>query len=234
MAMKDWSFGKLVGIFFGGLVGVIGVGLLAVKMISGDNASQSVEPRKAPVPTAVTSPARAAAAAPKAPSTVSTEATQIPEDIVSVQLESTQKALREAQESALALEKRLAQALAARDEANAKQIQALRGEMQSLNKRLLALEQDRLLNTNVQIIRPSSGTNSGGQGEGASTAASAAYTPPKGFVVRATMGDRVWLSDGTREISVLKGQEPPKPSAARPEKPAQPRHSGPAVSSAQP
>ena len=227
MAIKHWSFGKLVGVVFGGFFGFIAISLFAIKLISGGNGTpDTLKPRKSPevnssVLTANPSQTRAVAAP---------GAQVAPADIVSVQLEGTQRALREAQESARALEQKLAQALSERDGALVKQFQSLRDDMQALNKRLFALERSQMLSTDVQIIRPSSATPDASD-QGQPAAANDLYTPPKGFVVRATMGDRVWLSDGTREISVLKGQEPPK--ATTHAKAPPPSRRQPIVSSAQ-
>ncbi len=217
--MKNWSFGKLVGVFGGGFFGFIAVSLFAIKLISSENATQDAPQPRANRQAASIPAERHASATPEQAGSI---------DIVSVQLESTQKALREAQESAQALEQKLAQALSDRDSDIATQFQGLRNDVQTLNKRLVALEQIQLRGTDVQIVRPSS--TEPGTVERPATV-DATYTPPKGFVLRATMGERVWLYDGAKEISVLKGQEPPKPGA--PKKAPQQR-TKPIISAAQP
>lgn len=218
--MKSWTFGKMMAVAGGGFVAFILITVVAINSLAGKKRSSqqpAVRPANAPV-AAAEAPVKAPVGAPVKTASAQT-AQSVGPDIVSVQLESAQSALREAREETRSLEQRLATALANRDESAAKQTQTLIGEIQALGKRIRALEEDRLLTTDVKVVRAGDNTvNEGTEAQPAAPSQTHQYTPPKGFVVRAELGNRVWLSDGKREISVLKDQEPPKatPPQAKP------------------
>lgn len=218
--MKNWSFGKILAVAGGGFVAFILVVVVAINTFAGKKSAQAPTRAQATAPVDATRPTTGQVVPARAQA-ASAQAQIVGPDIVSVQLEGAQQALREAKEATQALEQKLAQALAKRDETATKQTQLLMGEIQALGKRIRALEEDRLLATEVQVIRP--GANGDGKQDQTSqtSASTAQYSPPAGFVVRAELGNRVWLSDGNREFSILKGQQPPK-KATQPakEKPA--------------
>lgn len=218
--MKNWSFGKLVSVFFGGIVGVITIAVVAINLLAAKPESQNRRvPQQAGTP-------RKAEPVSIAPAPVQTEGAIVP-DIVSVQLEGAQNALRQANEDRKALEQKFANALAVRDEAwNAKE-QAFNAQFLALSNRLKALEEDRTLNPGVAVIGPE--TRAAGEDQPTTKPTlTTTYTPPKGYVVRAELGDRVWLFDGTNEVSMLKTDAPPKPPV-RTTKAADAKASGPAV-----
>ena len=207
--MKNWSFAKLMAVVGGGFVAFVIVGLTAVKMTSGTSNPQKRSPAQ-PQSSVVN---RGEDAATAAPSSQAQQSTGVGLDIVSVQLEGAQTALREAKEATQALEKKVAQALANRDESTNKQVQGLLDQINALNKRLTALEEDRLLNSGVSVVKADA-TGQGAEETSADTSAKAAYVPPKGFTLRAELGNRVWLFDGHREFSMLKTDTPPTAPAA--------------------
>ncbi|ANN80819.1 hypothetical protein BAU07_26185 (plasmid) [Bordetella flabilis] len=200
-----------MAVFGGGFVGFIVVSVLVIHLLKPKAQKASIPAHFNTVqeaPSAKTAAAHIATPVPAAPAAVA-PATVGP-DIVSVQLESTQSALRQAKEDAQSLENKLTKALASRDETAAKQAQLLITRIESLDKRIRALEEDRMLNPGVSVVfsdtgRPVKTVDS------VPEHTNAPYTPPKGFVVRAELGNRVWLSDGQREISILKTDAPPKP-----------------------
>ena len=220
MKKKTWSFGKLVSVFFGGLVGVIVLAVVVIKLLAPKPASQSPSaPQQASTPQKTETVSISAAP-------VQTQG-MIGPDIVSVQLESAKNALREAKEDSKALEQKFANALAVRDQAWNGKEQAFNAQVLDLSKRVKALEDDRKLNPGVAVVGPEKHAAEEEQ-PATKPAPKTAYTPPKGYVVRAELGDRVWLFDGTNEISMLKTEAAPKPPV-RTTKAAEAKTTGPAI-----
>ncbi|OAD16428.1 hypothetical protein A3839_28140 [Achromobacter insolitus] len=225
--MKNWSFAKLMAVLGGGFVAFVIAGLVVVRMISGTGNAQ----KRTPTQPQVSDVNRGVDAAKTASPSQAQQSTGVGLDIVSVQLEGAQTALREAKEETQALEKKVAQALANRDEANNKQIQGILEQITSLNKRLTALEEDRLLNSGVSVVKPEA-TGQGADETSADTPAKATYVPPKGFTLRAELGNRVWLFDGHREFSMLKTDPPPKAPAVAANGTAQRERQAPKITAA--
>jgi len=197
-----------MAVFGGGFAAFIAIAVMAVNMLA---AKPSTQKRPAAQQTSVAASSTSRATA--APSASTQPEGSVGLDIVSIQLESAQSALREAKKETLALEKKLAKALANRDEVVTKQTVALQEQIQALGKRIRALEEDRMLNSGIAIIGPDVSTQ---ERADEPKPTNAAYVPPKGFLVRAELGNRVWLSDGHREFSVLKTEAPPKFPAPTP------------------
>jgi len=225
--MKNWSFAKLMAVVGGGFVAFVIVGMVMVKMTSGAGNAQ----KRSPTQPQAGEVNRDVEAGKTASSSQAQQSTGVGLDIVSVQLEGAQTALREAKEATQALEKKVAQALANRDEVNSKQTQGILEQITSLNKRLTALEEDRLLNSGVSVVKPEA-TGQGADETSADTPAKAAYVPPKGFTLRAELGNRVWLFDGHREFSMLKTDPPPTAPAAAAKGAAQRERQAPKVTAA--
>jgi len=204
--MKNWSFGKLIGVGVGGFVSFIIVAVLVIKMISPKSSEQRATTRSQTGSAVQIKPAPKESISATVTAAPTPQQSSVNPDIVSVQLESAQIALREARDATKTLENKLATALATRDDAANKQAQALQEQILVLSKRLSSIEDARTLNPGITVIGPN---QSAPASELNSPKTSNAYTPPKGFTVRARLGDRVWLTDGQREISVLKTEPPP-------------------------
>lgn len=188
--MKNWSFAKILMVAGGGFVALVVFAVVAINMLAKPQTSVNSTPSKIKV-----------AAAQRA------EASQelLGPDIVSVQLESAQAALREARQETKSLEQKLQVTFDKRDEQIAQVISSINEELQKISKRLVVLEEAMSTPTDFAVVRPQRFASV----EDAPTPAVKAeeFSPPPGFSIRAEVGDRVWLSDGKREISVLKSQQ---------------------------
>lgn len=201
--MKNWSFAKIMVVAGGSFAGLILFAALAINMLAKPQTGGS----------STSSRVKAAAAQ-------RNEASQelLGPDIVSVQLESAQAALREARQETKSLEQKLKGTLEQRDEQLGQVISSINEELQKISNRLLVLEEARATQTGFAVVRPQRFSNS--TGEQTTAPSTETFSPPPGFTVRAEMGDRIWLTNGKREISVLKSELQAKASAEnkKPEK----------------
>lgn len=201
--MKNWSFAKIMVVAGGSFAGLILFAALAINMLAKPQTGGS----------STSSRVKAAAAQ-------RNEASQelLGPDIVSVQLESAQAALREARQETKSLEQKLKGTLEQRDEQLGQVISSINEELQKISNRLLVLEEARATQTGFAVVRPQRFSNS--TGEPTTAPSTETISPPPGFTVRAEMGDRIWLTNGKREISVLKSELQAKASAEnkKPEK----------------
>lgn len=190
--MKNWSLSKILLVAGGGFFGVIVFSVIAINILTQSKTDVSNPSSKRKIGT----------------SHVEASNDFLGPDIVSVQLESAQSALREARQETKNLEQKLKVTFDKRDEQIAQIIASLNEELQKTNKRLVVLEEAMSAPADVAIVRSERFTGTAD----VSTAAAKVdqYSPPPGFNIRAEVGDRVWLSDGNKEISILKSQQKTK------------------------
>lgn len=190
--MKNWSFTKILLVAGVGFVGVVALAVIAISTLAQPQTGSG----------ATSKPRASETAAQRA----GTGQALLGPDIVSVQLEGAQAALREARDETKRLEQKLQAILSQRDEQLAQMFSSVNEELQKLNNRMVVLEESMRTQGGFAIVKPQRFVETENPPEAVPVKDAAEFSPPPGFTVRAEMGDRVWMTDGKREISALKSE----------------------------
>jgi len=183
--MKNWSFGKLIGVFAGSFLAIIIIAVVIMK------ASSSPVKR---VPT------------PSTQFQQPEQKTQV--DVLALQLETSQKDAKKALDAQVQSQQ---QVMIVRDEMRRNnqlminQFAQMNAQLGEMKQRIDAMDASR--NT-VQIIKPPRKAPAPSANE-AMVQNSKAVPESSGYKVQATVGNRAWIKSGDREDSVKPGDKLP-------------------------
>lgn len=183
--MKNWTFGKLLGVFGGSFVVVIIIAIIVIKSTSGPTHGRTVTTR--------------------------TPAQQQPQpqvDVLSLELQKSQDAAKAALAAQKSSEQQLVvvrQEMQRNNAILAAQFQQVNTTMLDLKNRMDFMEASR---GRVEIIKPPRKTSSVAANDSSPKIAKR-LPESSGYKVQATVGNRAWIKSGASEDSVAPGDKLP-------------------------
>jgi len=183
--MKNWSFGKLMGVFAGSFVGLIIIVIIVMKITSGPVKGRTVTTR-----------------------TPAQQQAQPPVDVLALELAKSQQTAKDALAAQQNSSNQLAIVRQEMQNNNAifmGQFQKMNATMSDLKNRIDFMEASR---GRVEIIKPPRKTLHTPANDSVPKIAKR-LPESSGYKVQATVGNRAWIKSGVSEDSVIPGDKLP-------------------------